>query len=108
MEVQEEVGTGLVWGTAGGEEEAVVGVAEEAVGAVEPGQAAGNPRGLRLETGGPAVGWGSAPSAPASTRWSRQADSWGPEQGEVVGEEEGEEKLTRWSVEQVGELVVEG
>lgn len=108
MVEQEEVGTGLVLGTAGEEEEVVVGVAAEEVGVVEPGQVEGNPQGLRLETGGPAGGWGSAPSAPASAHWSRPDDSWGPEQGEVVGEEEGEERLLRWSVEQVEELGVEG
>lgn len=54
--VQEEVETGLVLGTAGEEEEVVVGVEEEEVGVVEQGQEAGNPQGLHLETGGPAVG----------------------------------------------------
>lgn len=56
MVVQEEVETGLVLGTAGEEEEVVVGVEEEEVGVVERGQEVGNPLGLHLETGGPAVG----------------------------------------------------
>lgn len=106
--VQEEVETGLGLGTVGEEEEVGVGVEEEEVGVVERGLVAGNPQGLHLETGGPVVGWESAPSAPASAHWSRLADSWGPVQGVVEGEEEGEEKLLRWSAEQVGELVVEG
>lgn len=106
--VQEEVETGLVLGTAGEEEEVVVGVEAEEVEVVERGLAAGNPQDLHLETGGPVVDWESAPSVPASVHWSRLADSWGLVQGAVEGEEEGEEKLLRWSVQQVGDLAVEG
>lgn len=59
--MQEGVETGLVLGTAGEEEEEVAGVEVEEVVGVERGQAVENPQGLRLETGGPAAGWGTAP-----------------------------------------------
>lgn len=62
MGVQGEEETGPVLGTA--EEEEAVAVAEEAVAVevVEWGQAVGNPRVHHSETGGPAVGWETAPS----------------------------------------------
>lgn len=61
--VQEEVETGLVLGTVE-EEEVVAAVAEvEEAGVVVWGQVVGNTRARRLETGGPAAGWETAPSA---------------------------------------------
>lgn len=100
--VQEEAGIGTALGTAGEEEEVVaeVGVAE--VGEVERGQVVGTPQGLHLERGGPVAGWETFPSVPASARWGKQVGSWEPVQEGV--EEEGEEMLLHWSVEQAEAL----
>lgn len=86
-------------------------MAEAVVGGVEAagrGPAAGTHRGLRSEGGGPGVGWGTAPSAPASARWSMWAGSWGPVPEGAEAVEEAEEKLVRWSAVQVGEPAAEG
>lgn len=102
--VQEEAGTGKALGTAVEVEEVVGEVEVEEAGVLESGQVVEIPPGLRLERGGPSVGWGTSPSAPASARWGKQGGSW-----ELVqeGVEEGEEMSLRWSVELVEALEVE-
>lgn len=61
--VREEVETGPVLGTVE-EEEVVAAVVEaEEAGVVVWGQVVGNPQARRLEKGGPAAGWETAPSA---------------------------------------------
>lgn len=101
MAVEEEVGTGLALGTAGEVEEVVAEVEVEEVAVVVRGQAVGTLQGLHLERGGPVAGWETFPSMPASARWGTQAHSWELVQEGVGEEEEVEEMLLHWSVEQV-------
>lgn len=101
---QEEAGTGKALGTAAEVEEVVGEVEVEEEGVLESEQVVEIPPGLRLERGGPLVGWGTSPSAPASARWGKQGGSW-----ELVqeGVEEGEEMPLHWFVGLVGVLGVE-
>lgn len=87
---QEVAETGTALGTAGEEEEVAAEVEEEEVGVMEREQAVWTPQGLHLVRGGPVAGSETFPSAPASARWSKRAESCEPvQEGVEVAEVEG-------------------